>query len=746
MDIGRGLRDEATMNGLALLTLVASLAHQAPAPELTLERLVADPPLQGEWPTGSTPSPGGRWLAFTQASATDSTVQDLWATPLAGGTPVLLVRAADLAPGTTETLTEAERMQRERKRISVGGIVDFVWCGADDHALLLPYSGDLYHVRLADGGQAPTITRLTHDEAPELDPTCDASGTHVAFVKGQDLWVTDVGGEPRQLTHASAPTITFGLAEFIAAEEMDRFTGYSWAPDGQRLVVFEVDEAPVAEKVRPMIYADRTELFHQRYPAAGAANATVRLHIVETSGKSTLVSLPSEDGYVARAELAKDGALLVQWQKRDQRQLRLLEARAPSWQPRLVLQEEDDTWVDLTNDLRVLDAKRLLWSSERSGTRQLYVVDRKSGKAKMLAKPGEPVRAVVGLDREAGVAFVEAGVDRGREQQVFALPLDGKKARRITSEPGTHRATFDEQGKTFIDTWSRFGEPWKVALRHADGTLVQMLADNPASELASYPKATPIVIPVKADDGTELNAMVMPPVDREAGKTYPVVTYVYGGPTGQIVADQWNRLYPFLLWLTEHGYGVFMVDNRGSGGRDHKFAHAIFHRFGDIEVVDVFKGVEALKAHEPWVDADRIGIFGWSYGGYLAARAVLDEHTPFAAAVAVAPVTDWKLYDTHYTERYLGLPSASDAYTKSSLVTRAALLKKPLAIIHGMADDNVLFENTLQLVEALQSLSIPFDFMAYPGRAHGLSGRATTLHLYRTISGFFEGRMPWAGR
>ncbi|RMH20094.1 MAG: S9 family peptidase [Gemmatimonadetes bacterium] len=270
------------------------------------------------------------------------------------------------------------------------------------------------------------------------------------------------------------------------------------------------------------------------------------------------------------------------------------------------------------------------------------------------------------------------------------------------------------------------------------GQQVFVLDDNPVPEWRSLAKPRPELVTITGPSGAELNGLLVPPVGRIEGQKYPVMTYVYGGPHAQIVRDGWGRLQPFIVFLAQRGIGTFIVDNRGSGNRDRAFTRAIKNRFGDIEVEDQLVAQAWLK-EQPWVDGDHVGVFGWSYGGYMSLLLILEEETPFAAAVSVAPVTDWKLYDTHYTERYIGTPQQNgEVYERAEVIRRAKGLERPLLVMHGMADDNVLFEHSLALFETLQGESLPFELMVYPGRAHGIRGRGTQLHVYRMIWRFFS--------
>lgn len=735
----------------ALLTLAVSLLGSAlglatpayAAGELPLPRIFADPPLAGRPPMELALSPDGAMLAWLRPSDQDSEVLDLWGRRLPDGAPAPLVASADilrvLGQGA-QKLTEAERMALERRRIYQRGITSFMWCGAGADAVLFPFSGDLYWARLGKDGNPPEVSRLTRDDdVPELAPQCSPQGHFVSYTKGGDLHVLDIASRAeRRLTRGGSKTRTFGLAEFIAEEEMGRHEGHWWSPDESRLLVFEVDESAVAIKVRPQIFADRTELFEQRYPAAGEANARVTAHLFDrATGKRTTLASPKEDGYLPRAGFLADGTPWLQWQSRDQRRLVLFEADARG-ALRQLLEETDPAWVELHDDLYPLPDGRFLWSSERSGRRQIELVDRKSGARTVLTDEPEPVDAIVGLDAKAGVVYYAVRRERARERHVYAVALTGGAARPIAAEPGWHLPTFSRSGTRFIDLFSRWGHPPRTLLAEPGGA-VTVLDDNPTPELDALTAPAPEWRDFVAPDGTALNGLLLAPTGRESGKRYPVIAWVYGGPTGQMVANRWTRQYLPLVHLTQRGYGILMVDNRGVGGRGRAIDRAHYRRFGDVEVEDLFAAVGQLASVD-WVDTRRVGVWGWSYGGYLAARAVLDDKTPFSAAVAIAPVTDWTLYDTHYTERYLGQPDGgkAPAYTKSNLVPRAKLLARPLLVVHGTADDNVLFEHSLRLIDALQREVRPFELMIYPGKAHGISGRASQHHVYDTSFGFFD--------
>jgi len=727
-----------------LMTLAASLcatsaALAQPPVSITLERLTADPPLAGRVPRQAEISPGGRWVSLLRPSQADSEVLELWAQPAAGGEPRRLVAAADLLGGAAQQLSEAEKMALERQRITQRGITGYQWCGRGDDALLFPLSGDLYLVRLTAAG--PQAQKLPlGDGAPRLDPRCSADGRQLAYAQGGNLFVLPLaaGGQPRQLTTDGSDTLSWGVAEFIAAEELSRQRGHWWSPDGRSLLALRVDESSVGIKTRAQIFADRTEMTQQRYPAAGEANAKVTAFAIDVAtGQRRELPLPATAEYIARAGWFADGTPWLQWLTRDQTRLTLTEFKANA-APRDITVETDDRWVEVHDDL-IETPRGLLWSSEASGRRQLLLVDRASGRRTPLTQMAEPVdQAICASARH--VVFT-AATDRGRGQELYLVPLAGGAARVLpgAADRQWREARADGACGRLLVTRSSWGQPQQLELRGVEaGPAVALAGDAPDALLKQLGQQPQVVELTAADGRTPLNAFFFPARSGEGQR--PVIVMAYGGPGSATVKWAWNKDMPLIAWWQQRGYGVLMLDTRGMAHRDREFTRAHYRSFGQVEVADLFAAARELPKRVPGVDVARIGFFGWSYGGFLGARAVLDKDTPFAAAVAVAPVTDWTLYDTAYTERYLGMPEGGRAatYSSASLPARAARLSKPLLLVHGSADDNVLFEHTLRLVEALQNAGKTFDLQIYPGKAHGIAGRAARLHLYRTMDAFFD--------
>jgi dipeptidyl-peptidase-4 len=728
-----------------LLTLLVSVcatsaALAQPAP-LTLERITADPPLAGRLPRQAEVSPGGQWVSYLRPSQADSEVLELWAQPAAGGEPRKLVAAADLLGGAAQKLSEAEKMALERQRISQRGITGYQWCGSDDSALLFPLSGDLYLVRLAATG--PQAHKLALEAgAPKLEPRCAPDGRSLAYVQAGNLFVLPLaaGAQPRQLTSDGSETVSWGLAEFIAAEELSRQRGYWWSKDGKSLLALRVDEASVALKTRAQIFADRTAMTEQRYPAAGEANATVAAFVIDAaSGRRGALPLPAGAEYIARAGWFADGTPWLQWLTRDQTRLTLTEFKASAGTARDITVEADPAWVEVHDDL-IETPRGLLWSSESGGRRQLVLVDRVSGARTPLTQMAEAVAHAVCANAHS-VVFTAAG-DRGKSQELYSVPLTGGNPQML---PGAANrqwrdAKADSACGRLLVTRSAWGQPPQLELRGlGQGDAIALAGDAPDPQLRLYTNL-PLAVDLTAADGrTPLNAFFFAPQDRREGK-HPVIVLAYGGPGAATVHWGWGRDMPLIAYWQQRGYGVLMLDTRGMAHRDRDFTRAHHRAFGKVEVDDLFAAVRQLPGRVPGIDPARIGFFGWSYGGFLGARAVLDADTPFAAAIAVAPVTDWTLYDTAYTERYLGMPEGgrADSYASASLPARASMLARPLLLVHGTADDNVLFEHTLRLVEALQNAGKTFELQIYPGKAHGIAGRAARLHLYRTMDAFFE--------
>ena len=727
---------------LALMFATTTAAH---AEKLTLEAITGSQPLSG--PTLMKPkvAPDGSQVSFLRGKDSDRNQLDLWTYDIASGQTRLLVDSKVVLPGT-ETLSDEEKARRERQRIAaMTGIVDYQW-SPDARSLLFPLGGELYLYDLQKQGSA-AVRQLTHGEGFATDAKLSPLGGFVSFIRSRNLWVIDLAsGAQRQLTTDGSATIGNGVAEFVADEEMDRHTGYWWAPDDSAVAFARIDERPVPVQKRYEVYPDRTDVIEQRYPAAGDANVRVQLGVIAPVAGSTprWIDLGTDpDIYLARVDWRDPKHLSFQRQSRDQRQLDLVETALDSGTQRVLAHETSRTWVPLHNSLRFLADGSLLWSSERSGFEHLYRID-KAGKAHALTQGDWPVDELLAVDEAAGQVFFRAGVESSRESQIYSVPLQGGALKKLSQAPGMHSASFARNASVYVDSWSNTRTPPQIELFRANGekiaTLVSNDLDDPSHPYARYKDAQ---LPVEfgtltaADGRTPLHYSVIKPTGFDAGKRYPVAVYVYGGPASQTVTDAWPGRgdHLFNQYLAQQGYVVFSLDNRGTPRRGRDFGGALYGKQGTVEVADQLRGVEWLQK-QPWVDPARIGVQGWSNGGYMTLMLLAKASNRYACGVAGAPVTDWGLYDTHYTERYMDLPTRNEAgYTEARVLTHIDGLRSRLLLIHGMADDNVLFSNSTVLMSALQKRGQPFELMTYPGAKHGLSG-ADALHRYRVAEDF----------
>jgi dipeptidyl-peptidase-4 len=736
--------------GLALASVGASIAIGSGAPamaadvpakqgELTLDRVFGSPDLSGSQPRGLRLSPDGTLLTSLRPRADERERLDLWARDTRTGEERMLVDSKKVGSGAE--LSEAEKMQRERARIGGSkGIVAYDWA-PDGKSILVPLDGDLYLAGL-DG----TVRRLTNTPGGELNPIVSPKGGYVSFVRDQNLWAMPLGGgEARALTTEGGGTVHFGEAEFVAQEEMHRFTGYWWSPDERYIAVERFDDAPVKVAVRAAIGAAGTKVYEQRYPAAGTPNALVDLYVMKADGSGRVkVDLGTNpDIYLARVDWTPDGsAMLVQRESRDQKTLDMLRVDPRTGKSTVLFTERsgDRSWLNLSDAYRPMKDGSLIWRSERDGYGHLYRFA--NGQWTQLTKGPWVVTNLVGVDEAKGRLYFTGLKDDVLEQHLYAVDIAHPNViTRLTERGYTNSATMDSSASRFIVSRSSPSQPTQVYLADTTGKRLSWINEN--AIVAGHPYAPYLAShretkfgTIKADDGTTLYwEMITPKL--EPGKRYPVFFQHYGGPgTGQQVTRGWQGALP--QYLVDQGWIFFQIDNRGSYNRGKAFEDAIYHAMGTVEVADQLAGANYLKTL-PFVDAARIATYGWSYGGYMSIKML--EKTPgvYAAAVSGAPVTDWQLYDTHYTERYLGDPRTDpQSYATSQAITDAAKIRDPLMLIHGMADDNVFLDNATAFAAEMQKTDTPFEMMLYPGQTHRVGGPGVSEHLWHTILNFLD--------
>jgi dipeptidyl-peptidase-4 len=652
-----------------------------------------------------------------------SFVQDLLEFDPATDTVRVVITASKLLAGADESVSPEEQARRERLRSASRGIASFEVF--DLERVLVPVSGRLFVVAVGDGSFRE-LTGPGDAVDPRLSPDC----RRVACVRGGDLWVHGVAtGEARRLTDTAGGTVENGLPEFVAQEEMHRYEGFWWSRDGRFLAFQQTDTAPVEVlHIADPLHPERAP-HAMRYPRAGRPNARVRLGIVDIrGGEPRWLAWDGERfPYLAAVAWAPDGRLSFLVQDRAQREQVLFAVDPALGVTSELLRERDPAFLNLAPGLpRWLADGRFLWMTERDGAWVLELRERDGGLLRALTAPELGLGGLVGVDDAAGDVLVEAG-PHPPERHLFRVGLDGAPPARVSTEAGVHAAN---------------GTParWVDTLAPRDGLVTVTVRDRAGSVRAIVPSLAeaPTLLPSPEwRTVAGLHAAVLRPTGFAPDRKWPVILHVYGGPHVRVVQA---TPHAFLLpqWYAEQGFVVVAFDGRGTPGRGRAFERAIAGHLVDVPLADQVGALRALGDELPELDMTRVGIQGWSFGGTMAAMAVLQYPELFRCAVAGAPVTDWSDYDTHYTERYLGLPAENhDAYTLASPVTFAGQLERPMLLVHGTADDNVHFLHSLKLSEALFRAGRTFEFLPLAGLTHMVPDPVVAIRLYSRIATFF---------
>jgi dipeptidyl-peptidase-4 len=683
-------------------------------------------------PVKAKPTPDGKAVLFLRSEPRKPKL-GLFEFDVASGKTRELLTPEKLLKGAEEKLSPEEKARRERMRISVGGFTDYQ-LSDDGKLILLTLSGRLYVVDRDSGA----VRELKAGKGTLLDPKFAPDGKSIAYILDYDVYVYDLATDKeRRLTTGGTEKKTHGLAEFVAQEEMGRFSGYWWSPDSQFIAYEESDADGVevwylADPAKP---GQAPQSFF--YPRPGKANVKVRAGIIPVGGGETVwIDWDAKKyPYLTQVRWDKHGPLTVTVQDRLQKEVVLLKVDPKTGKTTPLVAEKDAAWVNLQQDVpRWLgDGNGFLWASEQHGAPRLEWRDA-SGKLRKVLAAKEGYQGLVDVDPKSGRFVYRASTDPTQTQLFVNLPAGDLNPGRLTGEyAGVHSAAFARNHGTYVLATTTPSAMPKTTVHNADGKRIGELPS-----VAETPPFTPRVEFVKAGASDGFYAALVRPRNFDAKKKYPVLLYVYGGPH-HLQVEQAMRGWLLPQWLADQGFIVVALDNRGTPGRGRDFERAIYKKFGSVPLDDQVAGLQALGKKYPELDLSRVGVYGWSFGGYMSALAVLKRPDVFKAAVAGAPVTDWEDYDTHYTERYLGLPKdAPEAYKEASLLTYAGKLERPLLLVHGTADDNVYFRHSLKLADALFRAGKEFDLLPLSGLTHMVPEPAVMQRLYGRIAGHFQ--------
>lgn len=587
------------------------------------------------------------------------------------------------------------------------------------------------------------LTRITTN-GKSMYGSFSPSADKVAYVRDNNLYLFDLntGSETAITTDGKKNEIINGATDWVYEEEFSMDVAFAWSPDGKHIAYYRFDESRVKEFNLTYYGELYPKEERYKYPKAGEENSKVAIYCYDIAGKRSkmLIETGKDWEYIPRIKWTRDADLLaIQRNNRTQNILEMLFCRISSGENSVVLKEQNNTFIEITDDLTFLaDGKRFIWSSSRDGFNHIYLYTMQGNLIKQVTKGEYDVTSYYGYDEKKDIFYYQSSERSPMERQIYAISSAGKK-QILTPESGVHNAEFSEGLRYFVDTYSSFGKPFTCVLRTAAGKEIRVLENNEGvrENLKSFSLGILDTFSILNDENIRLYGWMIRPPDFNPTKTYPVLMHVYGGPGAQTVTNDWDG--PNYMWhqyLAQRGYLIVSVDNRGTPGRGLAFANAIHRNMGDLEVRDQLSVAKYLKTL-PYVDGNRLGIWGWSFGGYMTSLLMTKGNGQFKAGIAVAPVTTWRYYDSIYTERYLQTPQENPkGYDNNSPINFAKGLQGKFMLVHGSTDDNVHMQNTMDFVTALVKANKQFDLFIYPNKNHGIGGGNTRLHLYNRMTRF----------
>jgi dipeptidyl-peptidase 4 len=710
----------------------------AAAQELTIQSIYAPNGLTGRAPDTVKWSPDGKKASYF-LHQDQGEKADLYYIDVTSGKPAVLVASEKMA--AMKPPVAASKDDREKDNRARYGVAGYHWAPDSNH-LLFDANGQLWYYTLSDGKSVA----LSAPADLASDPKFSTDGKILSYIRGHNLVVKRVdGGAEKALTTNGDDNLLNGEVDWVYSEELDVRSNYFWSPDSSKIVLMQMDQNKVPTYPITDYIPQHPTVYQEKYPKVGDPNPQVQLGVVNASGGSVkwFHLTDEKDMYIPRFGWVRDGVVWATVLNRAQNQLDLYFVDTSNGKSRRVLSETSDTWIETDNNLQFLKSgDKFTWPSWRDGHTHLYLYsfDKEnplSADAKLvnqITKGDFEVFDLEGAVESTGTLFLTTNAGDDRQRNLCSVKLDGTGFQCLT-KGGTHAATVAPNGQYFVDHYSSLMTPPQLSFCHVGGSCDVFWRSKSVDSLKLI---APQFVDFKAEDGTVLRGLLYLPPD-SAGKKVPLLNNPYGGPHGQTVRDMWGGAgFLFNQVLMRDGIAVLQVDNRGMGARGKKFAAALIHNFGEVELKDQLASIDQALQQFPQLDGSRMGWWGWSYGGYMTLFAMTHSDR-FKAGVAVAPVTDWKDYDSIYTERYAGLvPQYEEGYKKGSPITYAAQLKGHLLEVHGTSDDNVHMQNSMQMINAFINAGKQFDLQLYPRKTHSISGPGTRVHLFTRIRSQFH--------
>jgi len=725
---------------LGILAVAIGAAQTAPTKPLTVESMFQPGGLGGRGPETMAWSPDSSKLSYVERDPKGEK-GELWYADTANGEKKILVSAEKLA--SLDPDVNKVKNEREKERLTRYHVAAYVW-GPDSKHLLFDSQGQLW---LYDLG-SQTAVQFTSASDPSGDPKFSPDGNRVAYTRKHNLYVRPVNGKnEKQLTKDSGDNLLNGDIDWVYAEELGVRSNYFWSPDNREIVFLHMDETKVPTYPITDWIPTHPAVDQEKYPKVGDSNPVVKLGVVDAdNGKIRWLTLTNdEDTYIPRFGWARPGVVWAEVLNRTEDKMDLYFVDVKSGKSRIVLTETTPgAWIDFEHtEVHFLKSTpQFLWPSWRDGNMHfyLYSFDKQNPLAadakleRQLEKGDYAVLGVNGVDEASGTVFYSANKGDPRQRQIYSVKLDGSDDKALTAEEGEHFADFSDDGKHYTQTFFGPQTAASISLCAVGGSCTDVWKAH--DEVAEYGLRAPKYLEFKADDGTTLYGRLLLPPDPPSSGKIPVIINIYGGPAAQMVTKGLPSAFDEIL--ARKGFAIFAVDNRGTPGRDRKFQTAIRHEFGAIELKDQLTAFDQLLAKYPQLDKERVAIWGWSNGGSMTLYAMTHSDR-FRAGVAVAPVTNQQNYDSIYTERYMGLLKDDKAGYEMSDVTKSAdKLHGALLLVHGTSDDNVHFQNSIQMIDALIKAGKQFRLMIYPNKTHGISGKDARIHLFTMIEEHFE--------